>query len=180
MNDITKSFIMENLNLIDEARWTELYANARARFSVAMHMSELTELLYECDCDMFSGEHKLTKIPTAFLFKTMRSEFRIPEHITEIGFLSFFDSNISGVVNIPVSCEKICEQAFSNCNEITELIINNPDIDVHESAFTGCYIGFITYKGTVEQFQSHRWPDEFQDDTDIICTDGQFHVKPKN
>jgi hypothetical protein len=177
MNDNVKRLLRENIDLIDEQNWTKLYAIAKAAFSFAELMGQMTEFLMDCGCELFEGKYRLEEIPTGFLAHTSMDEFVIPEHVTKIGFCAFANSHLQSIT-IPKNVSEIVRLAFSNCDKLTTININTTKLPVKGTieAFTDCtHLEDIHFVGTIEEWNSMKPAIELRCGTNVYCSDGALY-----
>ena len=104
-------------------------------------------LVAGCKTSVIPDDGSVTAIGRyAFLWSYQMKDFRIPEGVKEIGYGAFMDCSWLERVELPVSMERIDQQAFRFCEQLTE----------------------IRYAGTVEQFRAIEGID--WEKTDLQCT----------
>lgn len=174
MHSSVKKFLRENIHLIDDLNWKELYRIAKATFTLPEEVSEMTEFLFDCEFDVFDGKYRLNEIPTGFLWGTAKTEFFIPEHVTSIGWGAFANSKLTKIT-IPKSVKTIKNLAFSNCADLNYVTINTTQLPEKETIgpFTDCVeIYQINFSGTMDQWRAMKPAIELRMDTAVFCTDG--------
>jgi hypothetical protein len=75
--------------------------------------------------------------PLVFQNCTSLKEVALPEGLTEIGKLAFDGASFSSI-RLPNSLKVINEQAFENCNNMTEIVIPATVEELKEKAFNKC------------------------------------------
>lgn len=174
MYNNVKKFIRENIQLIDDFNWKELYRVAKATFTFPGEVSEMTEFLFDCGLDLFDGKYRLKEIPDGFLWGTSRTEFFIPEHITSIGAEAFANAKFTKIT-IPKNVKTIEYHAFCNCGDLNYVTINTTQLPEKETigTFTNCEeIYQIRFSGTMDQWRAMKPTIELRIDTVVFCNDG--------
>lgn len=169
-----KEAVKEHIHLIDDNNYDEFYEKISSEAADGYNdISDVTRFLIET-CGVTPC---LSIIPRGYLFKNQSlRDVKIPEGITGVGMAAYLGSSINKLT-LPSTCEWIDAQAFSGCNYLMELRIENPDITIDSSAFTQTHdIGWIMYNGTMQKFTSKTWPDEMIEDSYVICFDGTLHM----
>lgn len=191
MNEQLKKFIEDNINLIEQNEWKEIY---HKRFPEGF-----TETLLDCGINPL--DQGLNFIPNNFLYNSNIEEFTIPNNITSIGKQAF--AGCSNLINIkiPNSVKIIGDYAFSCCYQLASIEIPNKVTSIGHSAFEYCHsltnivIGngvksiqnwvflhsdsliSIKYNGTKAEWNNIKkdnawtWNSAIQK---IICTDGEI------
>lgn len=154
MRDNVKKFIEQNIQLIQNANWADVYNRAKVQipwqvgnFSCALLHAGINPLedIDRVFSDMFSSAEGLTQLI-------------IPDHIKRLERAAFIDCFSLKQIQLPASLEFI-----------------------HDGAFRGCYeLEHITYNGTWSDFVNKVKPNRvtFHDcATNIInCTDGAIKI----
>ena len=174
MHEFVKHFLKENIQLIDDENWAQLYNVARAAFSYADRMGQMTEFIMSCGCNVFEGKNRLEIIPTAFLASTGKEQFTIPEHITFIGFCAFAHCNFKEIT-IPSNVTEIKRMAFLDNSKLEHITINTTQLPAGstEIVFKDCInIQDIKFVGTMNQWRAMKPALELRMDTYVVCSDG--------
>lgn len=153
-----EEFVNQNIELIDENKWDELYRSAMdiGRRS-HWFAGQLTDLLLAADIDPLNSGLCI-RVPDAYLNESKLEEFTIPNNIQIIGYGAFYRSIVTKIT-IPTSIIKIESNAF----------ISLP---------AGCQ---IIYNGTVSEFDNIdiEYPGQFGG-KQVICSDGIWEFQSKN
>lgn len=174
MTDSIKVGIRENIDLIDDGNFDEFYKRVSSFASNGYQdIGDVTTFLIE-KCGITP---KVSCIPKGYMFKNQSiKDVNIDEGVRGVGMAAYLGSSIHKVT-LPKSCEAVEAQAFSDCTNLMDIKIENPDIIIDCSAFIYTYnIGWIMYSGTMDQFTSKEWPDEMIEDSYVICFDGTLHM----
>ena len=148
IDEQVKQFIEDNVELIEQNRWEELY---QKDFPYSF-----TETLLESGINPL--KQGLNYIPEYFLYKCkVIEEFIIPNNITTIGNLAFCDCTSLTNVVIPNSIKNIGVWAFSDCKSLTSIT----------------YLGTKkeAIKAGIGDRSNKNWR-EFSNIRKITCTDG--------
>lgn len=134
MDDQVKIFTEDNIKLIEQDRWEEVYEKA-ARDLIGSQVGKFTQFMLEAD---IHPEQYLKELPESFLSHSVCREFIIPNHITSIGEAAFtYCTNLTNIT-IPNSVTSIGEYAFLNCSKLTNLVIGDNVTSIGEYAFCYC------------------------------------------
>lgn len=114
MDDKVKAFIEENITLIEENRWKEVYEKV-AKDLIGGDIGNFTETMLAVN---IHPETYLKELPTWFLYRSGIEEFTIPNNITSIGYEAFRGCDSFKSVEIPDSVESIGEAAFYSCDNL--------------------------------------------------------------
>ena len=141
------NFINENIDLIDQNRWEELYK--KLFFNQISKAGKLTDMLLATGIDPLSDKD-LRSVPICYLKNSNLEELIIPEHINTIRYGAFYRSNLSKVI-LPKSITKIEQNAFMTLGVDCDII----------------------YNGTVEEFDKIEieYPGQFGGNK-VNCSDG--------
>ena len=80
----------------------------------------------------------MTYVPEYFLNGSDITTFKIPDHIKEIGENAFWDCDCLTNIHIPNSIKKIGYSAFYNCASLTSITIPDSVTSIGDAAFQGC------------------------------------------
>lgn len=118
MNDKLKTFIEENIELIEHGDLHALYNKTKEHKYEKWYVGELTDMLYAIDIHPLNY---LDAVPEGFLNNSTEiRKLYIPSNIKEIGWYAFYLSALKSV-SIPDSIKKIDGGAFYNCNDLEEI-----------------------------------------------------------
>lgn len=155
--ELTK-FIKQNIELINESEFDNLYKKAQNYYGV--QLAELTKMLLESDVEFLSS---MTKIPDkCFAGIKQLNQLTIPDSVQSIGDFAFTDcTNLKHVdlpsklldvgynafsacglnsIKIPRSLEELGCGAFANCTNLTSLTFEEGSACnvIDDSAFEYC------------------------------------------
>lgn len=157
MEELTK-FIKQNIELINESEFDNLYKKAQNYYGI--QLAELTKMLLESDVEFLSS---MTKIPDkCFAGIKQLNQLTIPDSVQSIGDFAFTDcTNLKHVdlpsklldvgynafsacglnsTKIPRSLEELGCGAFANCTNLTSLTFEEGSACnvIDDSAFEYC------------------------------------------
>ena len=120
INDAVKAFIEDNIALIENKDFKELYKKAYSINSV-FDVGNLTHVLYSIGIDPLD---ELTYIPAAF-FESCDAliEVDIPVHIEHIDDSAFYDCNNIYSITIPKNVIELASWSISGCEELRKIVI---------------------------------------------------------
>lgn len=154
MKEKLKSFIEENIELIERGDLYTLYNKTKEHKYEQWYVGELTDMLYAIDIHPLNY---LDVVPEGFLNNsTQVKNLYIPSNIKEIGWYAFYRSALKSV-SIPASIKKIDNGAFFICNNLEE----------------------IKYYGTMDQFKQIELIGDAKGGIlgrTIECTDGPLFI----
>ena len=165
MMKVVKDFIKNNINLINNNSWEELYDKisdgSKWTFTPAQ-VSEFTLTMLQCGIDPlkyldYIPSYYLCRVDETWNGKEFIKEFTIPNNIKNINAYAFKENWTLEKITIPKSVEAIDRDAFTDCENLKEII----------------------YLGTVEDWGGvGEEPYTFYNiGTDIIhCTDGDYSI----
>ena len=124
INNGLKDFIENNISLIENADFKELYKKA---YTIAYSMNggfsvgDLTHVLYSIGIDPLE---ELTYIPAAF-FESCDAlvEVDIPVHIEHIDESAFYDCNNIYSITIPKNVIELASWSLAGCEELRKIVI---------------------------------------------------------
>lgn len=134
MNDIVKDFIRQNINLIDQNNFEQLYTKATQR-DVYANVGELTQVLISSGINPL--EH-MTRVPERFLSDSDVKEFQIPDNVTRIDGAAFSGCKLLGSITIPNSVTSVGQYAFGGCNALNNVLIPDSVTSIEPYAFSYC------------------------------------------
>lgn len=105
--------------------------------------------------------------------------FNIPNSVTHIGAIAFFDCDSLSYIRMTSSVTVIGEGAFAECTSLTS-ILNFPNsiTNIGSSAFEGCDSFVINFIGTLEEWDSINKDNicyEGVNECHIYCIDAEIH-----
>ena len=203
MNEQVKKFIENNIDLIEQNKWEEIYKRCEQNLS-QKHIGLFTKSLLDCGINPL--DLGLDYIPNYFLNETPNiTEFIIPKNIKSIGIWAFNHCDLKKInipdnvtyiatgafgfckslisINISDNVVYIGNDAFTNCDSLTEIIIPNSVTNIGDELFYQCNsLKEIKYLGTKKEAltklkikQRKRW--KFGSSINkIICTDGVIEL----
>ena len=174
MNPKIQLFIEEHIWEIDKNLFAALYEVLYADLDITgLDIRDFTETLLEAD---INPEDYMDNIPPDYLYKSEGVEMiDIREGTQTIQNSAFFGCVYLKKIYLPHSVKEIEPQAFWDCNNIEELVIMNPSIDISDEAFSGFYpIDNIHYNGTKDQYLNSDFPFVGKH---VYCTDGELENK---
>lgn len=133
MIDKIKEFIEDNINLIEQDTWDDVYR--KANNDLKGDTGKFTEIMFEVD---IHPEFYLKELPKYFLYHSTIKEFTIPRNITSIGTCAFCACYSLTSVTIPDSVTFIGASAFDGCNSLTSVTIPDSVTSIGSSAFQDC------------------------------------------
>ena len=165
-----KQFIEENINLIENNRFFEVYNKINSysftrMFSEAMLGAGINPLL------------SLAEVPERFLYESTIRSVYIPEGVESIGRYAFADCKDLTNVELPVGLKIINEGAFMYCSNLESIILPSTLEVIDFGVFEGCNkLTNLYFRGTVDQWLKVREKDDSlrASSHKIICSDGTF------
>ena len=169
MNEEIKKFIEENINLIEENRWEEIYSKA--------FPTGFTDALLEAQ---INPAELLGYIPKRYLENSKINQYSIPNKVTNIGYAAFLNCSSLTSVIIGDSVTSIGTYAFTNCSSLISIQIPANIRWIAEWVFAYCTsLTSLKYAGTKEQWKKinkgRNWR-KYSAIKKIICTDGIIEV----
>lgn len=151
-----KNFIEENIDLIEQKNWRDLYDLASVH--IPFQIGNLTTNL------MYAGINPLDDLDVV-----------LPEMFAE----GFIDE-----VVLPIHISVIKRQAFMNCYMLKKINLPPALLRIDNEAFKGCYeLHTITYEGTIKHLKTsfpnwEHFSELFYDcpTSFIHCTDGKVEL----
>lgn len=120
INDSLKGFIEDNISLIEDRDFKELYKKAYSINNV-FNVGDLTHVLYSIGIDLLED---LTYIPAAF-FESCDAliEVEIPIHIERIDESAFYDCNNIYSITVPKNVVELASWSLAGCEELRKIVI---------------------------------------------------------
>lgn len=176
MDDRVKQFIEDNIELIEDNQWEELYTKTKYELDIAT--GEFTSCMFAID---IHPEVYLKELPARFLFKSNIKEFNIPNNITSIGMGAFYGCKNLTCVTIPNGVTSIGIGVFRDCSKLTSMIIPKSVTAISDYMFwDGPHELIIDYSGTKADWKKIYNKRAFQDTYFTInCTDGKILKKKR-
>ena len=173
MNKEIQQFIEENINLIQDQRWEEIY---KKEFPY-----DFTEILLESGINPL--EQGLNYVPNWFLCECKSiKKFTIPDNVTSICYFAFDSCDSLTNIVIPDSVTSIGDSAFYYCDTLTSIEIPKRETSIGYGAFNNCTsLTSIIYKGTKKEalnklkVKDKEWR-KGSAISKIICTDGVIEL----
>lgn len=140
-----KQFIEENIDLIDDNQFNDVYNKLRPR----KYTSRFTEAMLQADINPLNY---MTEVPEYYLYESDLRRVNIPTGIVAINKYAFLSCRILEEVTIPEGVINIGECAFMNCG-IWKLHLPSTLKYIDIGAFQGCMnLSEITFAGTTKQW----------------------------
>ena len=128
-------FIEENIELIEEKRWDEVYDNALFNLD-SESTGKFTQAMLSLGIDPIA-EQGLDWIPDYYLSDVAITEFSIPNTIHSLGEGCFSYSDLKRIT-IPASVETLRDYVFYECAKLEEVIVLGDLSDIGSKIFYGC------------------------------------------
>lgn len=166
-----KKFIMDNMPLIREGRFNELYAQM-SKEGVGFFTRDLTETL------LAAGIHPLdycNEVPSCYAhFLSSLTEINVPSHIDRIGYAAFRSCGVKGTAIVNNGVKVIEEDAFANCQGLERLELPRSLVNCGYSIAVSCRnLKEIVFDGTIDQFKSFGVLSiDIPHAVNVLCTDG--------
>ena len=138
MSELTfevKEFIEQNIDLIEEKRWDEVYDNASFNLD-SDSTGAFTKAILDIGLDPIT-EQGLDWIPDYYLSSTSITSFNIPNTIHSLGEGCFSYSAIKRIT-IPESVETLRDYVFYDCANLEEVVVLGDTKDIGSRVFYGC------------------------------------------
>lgn len=130
-----KEFIEDNIELIEQNRWDEVYDNASFNLD-----SESTGAFTKCILDLGIdpiSEQGLDYIPDYYLSDTDITKYTISERIHQLGTGCFSYTNLHSIL-IPKSVTQIDNYAFHSCLNLRYVTILCDTVIIGDAVFVNC------------------------------------------
>ena len=143
MSELTfevKEFIEQNIDLIEEKRWDEVYDNAS--FNLDSDSTGIfTKAMLDTGFDPIK-EQELDWIPDYYLSSTSITHFAIPNTIHSLGEGCFSYSSLQRII-IPKSVETLRDYVFYECSKLTNITFLGDVKDIGSDIFYGHSVDLI-------------------------------------
>ena len=155
LSNEAKALIEKYIEFIESEDYGDLYDLIWAdkdciNFGV---VGEITRVLEAAGLDPLAY---LDYIPAGYYCDSSKKQYTIPRNIREVNAYSFHYSELEEV-EIPFNVTKIGEAAFSYCEDLKYVMINNPDIQIEYDAFDYCDIDKIIYAGSRREWEGFEF-----------------------
>lgn len=130
MNSNVKQIIEDNLDLINENRFEELYENVPENYR-----GELSDILLDSGIDFLSY---MNYVPAYAFFISTIKKINIPQNIKSIEAYAFYGCTGLTSITIPDSVINIDNSAFRGCTGLTSVTIGNSVTKIGYEAFRYC------------------------------------------
>lgn len=138
MSELTfevKEFIEQNIDLIEEKRWDEVYDNASFNLD-SESTGKFTKAMLDIGLDPIA-EQGLDWIPDYYLSDVNLTTFNIPDTIHHLGEGCFSYSSLKSIT-IPESVETLGDYVFYECAKLEEVIVLGDIRDIGSRVFYDC------------------------------------------
>ena len=133
-------------------------------------VGEITDVLESAGLDPLKH---LDYIPAGYYCGSPKKDIIIPRNTAEISAYAFHYSGLEQI-EIPFNVTKIGEAAFSYCEDLKFVMINNPDIQIEFDAFDYCDIDKIIYAGSRREWEGFEFSDRAKFHV-VECVDGDVN-----
>ena len=133
MTDEIKKFIEDNISLIEQNKWEEIYEKAD---KLKISFGEFTEIMLDAG---LHPEAYLRELPNSFLAYSKIKKFEIPNNVISIGPYVFYRCPSLMSVIISDNVTSIGNYAFQSCSNLTNVIIPDSVTTIGIAAFRFCY-----------------------------------------
>ena len=115
----------------------------------------------------------LDYIPPAYYCNASMKNYIVPRNIKKISEYGF-EASMLETIEIPFNVTKIGEAAFSYCEDLKLVEIDNPDIQIEYDAFDYCDIDKIIYAGSRRDWEGFEFSDRATFHV-VECSDGDVN-----
>ena len=161
MNELSfevKEFIEDNIDLIEEKRWDEVYDNATFNLD-SDSTGQFTQAVLSIGLDPIA-EQGLDWIPDYYLSSTSITSFNIPNTIHSLGEGCFSYSSLRRII-IPASVQTLRDYVFYECNKLEEVIFLGDVRDIGSKVFYNCSLDLVI------SCKKNSYVDEYADQMNI-------------
>lgn len=175
MNDKLKDFIEQNIDLIEENKFEELYSK--------IPTYQVTSYSFICGLSLallkagINPLQYMSTVPKYFLFESNVATIDVPVGVQQIDNDAFAYCEQLTEVSLPEGLSVIGDAAFYMCSNLTTLILPSTLTQIQDGAFGWCdKLVNIHFRGTVDQWLHVNEEDDSLRTvaTRIICSDGIF------
>lgn len=201
-NELSKdirSFINQNLDLIDQNNWEEFYEKVSDEFPLSQRNTfRFTEIFLGAGINPLNylrvvpkyylrNSQNISKIElpenvciidnNAFRHMLSVKELRIPKNITVIGQGAFANCyNLKEVV-IEAIATRLPSHCFSGCSTLEKVHLPKNITDIDLDCFASCEkLKTIYYQGTKMDFSKVLWISTPPTHYTVICSDGEIEL----
>ena len=182
ITDDVKNFIEQNIELIENKNFLELYHKAAKRFNIIQSpIGELTSVLYEAGIDPLEGQ---TFVPPFFFYQSNTVDsFIVPSSCKQLSSFSFDCSSVTQLL-FEEGCETIESYALSECSKLHHIILPKTLKLISKNAFReNISLNTIHYKGKkLDWMIIEKEPDWYYNCPQlhqVTCIDGQIILPNK-
>ena len=172
LSDEAKALIEKYIEFIESEDYADLYeliSNDELCVNLGV-IGEITSVLESAG--LYPLKH-LDYIPAGYYCDSLKTDIIIPGNTTEINAYAFHYSGLEQI-EIPFNVTKIGEAAFSYCEDLKFVMINNPDIQIEYDAFDYCDIDKIIYAGSRREWEDFEFSDRAKFHL-VECADGDVN-----
>ena len=172
LSEHAKALIERYIEYIESEDYSDLYDlinNDELCIDLGI-VGEITSVLESAGLDPLAD---LDYIPSGYYCDTLKTHFIIPRNIKEINAYGFHYSRLEQV-EIPFNVTKIGEAAFSYCEDLKLVEIDNPDIQIEYDAFDYCDIDKIIYAGSRSDWEGFEFSSRAKFHV-VECADGDVN-----
>ena len=172
LSDEAKALIEKYIEFIESEDYADLYDliyNDELCINLGV-IGEITRVLEAAGLDPLAY---LDYIPAGYYCVTPKKQYIIPRNKKEINAYGFHYSELEEV-EIPFNVSKIGEAAFSYCEDLKLVEIDNPDIQIEYDAFDYCDIDKIIYAGSRSDWEGFEFSDRAKFHV-VECIDGDVN-----
>lgn len=130
MDDRLKEFLTDNLHLVDNYEFEDLYYRIKTEL-----VSDLTEVLLSLDINPLEY---MSYVPHGFCMHHEMESFNIPTTVTLIDRYAFYACTELKHITIPNSVTLIKGHAFQGCTKLTTITIPSNVVEIGKYAFSDC------------------------------------------
>ena len=179
IRDKLKKFIENNIDLIENNQWEQLYKqlNANSITAGSDYIGEFTKIMLDAGINPLKS---MQRIPSCYLKGQYIKSFTIPEHMVSIGPDAFSRTDLTSIV-IPNNVTYIGLWAFAYCTDLTSVVISDSVTNIAAFVFYLCTkLKRVDYLGTKEQWDRISKSSEWAKDSAVAtihCTDDDIKIK---
>ena len=172
ISDQAKALIEKHIEYIETDAYADLYELIWAdKECISLRIvGEITKVLEAVELNPLAY---LDYIPAGYYCETSKKQYNIPRNIKEVDAYSFHCSELEEI-EIPFNVTYIGEAAFSYCEDLKLVQIDNPDIQIEYDAFDFCDIDKIIYAGSRSDWESFEFSSKAKFHV-VECSDGEVN-----